>query len=151
MSAIFQRNEAVAERRDLFVQMIDAVDLVTPRTGLVLAVQIVKAGQAAYADAAETWVEIGAGTYRIRLAAADLDTPGTAMLRIAAEGAATQFVPIQVAEFPGEIHLAKAALANARRHTIDTGVNEILDDDGATVLRTLTPSETDGLITLTAS
>ncbi len=40
-----------------------------------------------------------------------------------------------------ELRLAKAMLANKRRHTVSTGVDEVFDDDGTTVLRTLTPSD----------
>jgi len=50
-----------------------------------------------------------------------------------------------------ELHLAKAALVNKRQHTIATGVDVIKDNDGATTLRTLTPSETAGVITVTPS
>ena len=45
--------------------------------------------------------------------------------------------------------LTKAALANKREHTIDTGVDVIKDDDGTTTLRTLTPSESNGVVTVT--
>lgn len=38
-----------------------------------------------------------------------------------------------------EMHLAKAMLANKRTHTISTGVDKIFDDDGTTLLRTMTP------------
>jgi len=50
-----------------------------------------------------------------------------------------------------ELHLVKAALVNQREHTIDTGVNVIKDDDGVTTLRTLTPDESDGVVTITPS
>jgi len=50
-----------------------------------------------------------------------------------------------------ELHLAKSALVNMRRHTVATGVDVILDDDGQTELVTLTPSEQDGVITVTPS
>ena len=50
-----------------------------------------------------------------------------------------------------ELHLAKAALVNKRLHTITTGVDVIKDNDGTTTLRTLTPSETAGVITVTPS
>lgn len=49
---------------------------------------------------------------------------------------------------PAELHLCKAALVNKRQHTIDTGVDRIYDDDGTTVLRTMTPSETDGIVAI---
>ncbi|MEE9293508.1 MAG: hypothetical protein V3W34_00885 [Phycisphaerae bacterium] len=40
-----------------------------------------------------------------------------------------------------EVHLAKAMLANKRVHTISTGVDEVYDDDGLTLLRTMTPTD----------
>lgn len=49
----------------------------------------------------------------------------------------------------GELHLAKAALVNKRLHTIATGLDVIKDDDGVATLRTLTPSETAGVIMVT--
>lgn len=145
---LYQWNETQDERRDLFVQMVSETDYATPMTGLPLTVEIVKAGASVYAAIAGSVTEVGAGTYRVRLAAADLDTEGEAMLKASAPGAVTQHVPLQVARFPDEVHLAKAALVNLRTHTIDTGVNVIKDDDGTTTLRTLTPSETDGVITI---
>lgn len=50
-----------------------------------------------------------------------------------------------------ELHLAKAALTNKRVHTVATGVDLIKDNDDSTTLRTLTPSETAGVITVTPS
>ena len=73
------------------------------------------------------------------------------MLKVTASAAAIQFVPIEVVRFPGEVHLAKAALVNARTHVIDTGVDQIKDDDGQTTLRELTPSEENGVVTVTPS
>ena len=131
--------------------MVDESDFVTPKTGLTLAVQMTKAGTSSYSAISGSSSEIGSGTYKISLAAADLDTEGEAMLKVTATGAATQFVPLEVVRFPDEVHLAKAALANARTHTIDTGVDEIKDDDGETTLRTLTPSEENGVITVEVS
>ncbi len=151
MSTLFQQNESVAARRDLFVQMVDSADHVTPKTGLTLTVQIAKAGGSSYAGIAGTSAEVGSGTYRISLAAGDLDTLGAAMLRVTADGAVGQYVPIQVVRFLDEVHLAKAALANARTHMIDTGVDAIKDDDGTTTLRTMTPTEEEGIITVTPS
>lgn len=148
---LFQQNESVASRRDLFVQMVDGVDHLTPKTGLSLSVQLVKAGGTSYAAFAGSWSEVSDGTYRVRLAAADLDTLGQAMLKVTAGGAAAQYVPIQVVRFLDEAHLAKAALVNGRRHSVATGVNEVLDDDGATVLRTLTPEESAGVVSVVAS
>ncbi len=142
-------DEPVASRRDLFVVMVTEDDYVTPLSGLMLAVEIVKAGESAFAAIGGNVIEIGAGTYRIRLAVSDLETEGDAMLKVSATGSVTQFVPLQVVRFLDEVHLAKAALVNLRTHTIETGVNVIKDDDGVATLRTLTPSETDGVITIT--
>ena len=147
----FQKNEGTVALRDLFVQMVNESDFVTPVTGLTLTVQIVKAGGSSYANVAGSSAEIGNGTYKISLAASDLDTVGDAMLKVTAPGAAQQSVPIQVVQFIDEVHLAKAALVNRREHTVDTGVDVIKDDDDATTLRTLTPSETGGVVTVAAS
>jgi hypothetical protein len=145
----FSQGEPVAARRDIFVQMVDESDHATPATGLSLAVRMVKADQSAYAPIAGGWLEIGDGTYRVRLDPADLDTEGEAMLQVTAAGAVAQYVPVQVGRLAEDVHLAKAALVNARTHVIDTGVDEIRDDDGAAVLRTLIPTEQDGVITIT--
>ncbi|MHC4445646.1 MAG: hypothetical protein ACYTBZ_01540 [Planctomycetota bacterium] len=147
----YQKNESTVAERDLFIQMVDEDNLVTPETGLSLTVEVVKAGESSYSAISGSSSEIGNGTYKISLAAADLDTVGEAMLKITATGAANQYVPIQVVKFLDEIHLAKAALANKREHTIDTGVDAIKDDDGTTTLRTLTPSESNGVVTVTPS
>ncbi|HOQ88207.1 MAG TPA: hypothetical protein PLQ89_21090, partial [Phycisphaerae bacterium] len=111
---------------------------------------IVKAGANQYVAYAGVTSEVGSGTYRVRLAAGDLDTPGAAMLEVTAAGADNRYVPIQVVRFMHEIHLAKAALVNTRTHVVETGVDWIMDDDGDTVLATLTPSEQDGVITISA-
>ena len=147
----FQQSESIAARRDLFVQMVSEDDGVTPETELSLTVEIVKAGGSSYAGIAGGSSEIGSGTYKISLAAGDLDTVGRAMVKITATGALDQFVPIEVVKFLDEIHKAKAALVNKRTHTIDTGVDVIKDDDGETTLRTLTPTESGGVVTVTPS
>ena len=127
----------------------DGAARVTPKSGLSPTVQIVKAGGSSYGNIAGTWAEVGSGTYRIGLAPADVDTAGAAMLKVTADGAVAQYVPLQVVRFIDEVHLAKAALVNARTHTIETGVDAIKDDDGTTVLRTLTPGESGGVVTVT--
>jgi hypothetical protein len=158
---LFKQNESTAARRELFVTMLDEADYATPKSGLTLSVEIVKAGGTAFAAIAGSSSEIGAtGTYKIALAVGDLDTPGPAMLRISATGAVAQFVPLTVVGYDpfdaaglglSELHLAKATLANKRTHSVETGVNVIKDDDGATTLLTLTPSEADGVVTVTPS
>jgi len=147
----YQQNETQAVRRDLFVQMVDESDYVTPSTGLTLTVHIAKAGTSSYATISGSVTEISDGTYRIRLAAGDLDTVGESMLKIAASGSVTQYAPLQVTTALDEIHVSKAALVNLRTHTVDTGVDVIKDDDGTTTLRTMTPSESSGVVTVTPS
>lgn len=146
-----QQHESISQRRQILIQMVDAADYATPRTGLVLAVQIVKPGGAQYVSSGATVVEIGYGTYRVELTSSDLDTLGSAMLKVTAPGAANQYVPVQIVRFLDEVHLAKAALVNARSHVIETGVNQIKDDDGVTVLRTLKPDESAGTVTITVN
>jgi hypothetical protein len=148
---LLQHNESVAGRRDIFLQMLDAADHITPKSGLTLSLQLVKAGDAQYQPCAGSSSEIGAGTYRVRLDPSDLDTLGAAMLQATAPGADNRYVPIQVVRLIEEIHLAKAALVNARSHVVESGVDQVRDDDGITILRTLTPSEVDGTITVSVS
>lgn len=143
---LLQHNESVAQRRDVFVQMVDSADHVTPKPGLTLSMQMAKAGDTQYRSCAGAASEIGDGTYRIRLDPSDLDTLGAAVLKVTASGADNRYVAIQVVRFLDEVHLAKAALVNARSHVVETGVDQIRDDDGITVLRTLVPSEEDGVI-----
>ena len=147
----FQQSESVAARRDLFVQMVSDDDGLTGATGLSLTVEIVKAGGSDYAGIAGSDAEISDGTYKISLAAGDLDTVGGAMLKITATDALPQLVPIQIVTSLDEAHYAKAALVNKREHTVATGVDVIMDDDGETPLITMTPSEIDGVVTLTPS
>lgn len=40
-----------------------------------------------------------------------------------------------------ELHLSKAMLANKRVHTVSTGVDRVYDDNGTTLLRTMTPTD----------
>jgi hypothetical protein len=148
---LFQQSESVAARRDLPVFMVDATDRVTAETGLTLTVEILKAGTTTFSAFSGDYDEAEHGLYQVHLAAGDLDTIGAAMLRITASGAATQFVPIQVVRMLDEVHLAKAALVNRREHTVDTGVDVIKDDDGSATLRTMTPSEADGVVTVAPS
>jgi len=138
---LFQKSESVAAKRDIFVQMVDDDDLVTPKTGLTLTVQIVKAGGSEYGAIAGSSSEIGSGTYKVSLAAGDLDTEGEAMLKITATGAVDQFVPLEVANLFADLHLTRAIMGNSRVHEITTGIDRVKDDDDETTLRTLTPAE----------
>lgn len=40
-----------------------------------------------------------------------------------------------------ELHIAFAMLSNKRVHTVSTGVDVIMDNDGSTTLRTMTPTD----------
>ncbi len=64
----------------------------------------------------------------------------------------TKTSPLPDASDPGaELHLAFAALVNKLTHTIATEVDVVYDDNGTDVLKTLTPSEASGTITVTPS
>lgn len=51
--------------------------------------------------------------------------------------------PAQVTALLAELHQCKAALVNRQAQTIATGVVQFFDDDGVTVVRTLTPTVND--------
>jgi len=105
----------------------------------------------------------GSGDYAIALNAADTATPGRLRVSIARPGALPVWMDFTILppktydrlfasdQLAEEVHLAKAALVNARSHVIETGVDEIKDDDGAALLRTLTPGESGGIVTITPS
>ncbi len=48
---------------------------------------------------------------------------------------------IAVESDESELHVAFAMLANKRVHTISTGVDVVMENDGATPLRTMTPTD----------
>ena len=50
-----------------------------------------------------------------------------------------------------ELHLAHQAVIGHRDHVVATGVDQVYDSDGETVLKVLTPTEVDGTVTLTPS
>ncbi len=97
--------------------------------------------------------EIGTtGIYRFSLTASEMDATTVAVVAVDAAGG--EWDPLAVVlhtALADELHLAKAALANQREHTIASGLDVIKDDDGSTTIRTLTPSEADGVITVTPS
>lgn len=97
--------------------------------------------------------EIGStGVYRFTLTAVEMDA--TTVTVVAVDAAGGEWDPLTVSigtSLAEEIHLAKAALVNKREHTVASGVDVIKDDDGSTTIRTLTPSELDGVITVTPS
>lgn len=146
----FAKSEAVAARRDLFAEMLDSGG--APKTGLTLTVTIVKAGGTAFGAIGGSSSEIETtGTYKISLAAADLDTEGEAMIRIVAAGAVTQTVPIAVRSFPNDAALARKMLLNKKVKVLTTGVLTLYDDNGTTELKILTPSTTVDDFTVTPS
>ena len=102
----FQQNDSRSALRDIFVQMVDENDFVTAVTGLIvtpdstveITAEIVKAGESAYISTVGVFTEIGDGTYKLSLAAADIDTLGQAQIKIEGDGCATQFIPIEVVD-----------------------------------------------------
>jgi len=48
---------------------------------------------------------------------------------------------VAVSSDEAELHTAFAMVANERVHTVSTGVDVILDNDGTTTLRTMTPTD----------
>ncbi len=115
-------------------------------------VKVVKDGGAP-ANIAALPTEIGTtGVYRFSLSASEMDAATVAVVCVDAAG--SEWDPLTIVlqtAVADELHLAKAALVNLREHTIATGVDVIKDDDGSTTIRTLTPSEADGVITVTPS
>jgi hypothetical protein len=92
------------------------------------------------------------GVYRFSLTASEMNATTIAVVCVDASG--SEWNPLTVilnTALADELHLAKAALANTREHTIATGVDVIKDDDDSTAIRTLTPNESDGVITVTPS
>jgi len=115
-------------------------------------VKVIKDGGAP-ANIAALPTEIGTtGVYRFSLTASEMNATTIAVVCVDAAG--SEWDPLTIVlhtAIADELHLAKAALANKREHTVATGVDLIKDDDGSTTIRTLTPSETDGVITVTPS
>ncbi len=115
-------------------------------------VKVIKDGGAP-ANISALPTEIGTtGVYRFSLSASEMDAATVAVVCVDAAG--SEWDPLTIVlqtAVADELHLAKAALVNLREHTIATGVDVIKDDDGSTTIRTLTPSEADGVITVTPS
>ncbi len=94
----------------------------------------------------------GTGVYRFSLTASEMNATTIAVVCVDAAG--SEWDPLTITlntMIADELHLAKAALTNMREHTVATGVDVIKDDDDSTTIRTLTPSEADGVITVTPS
>ena len=115
-------------------------------------VKVIKDGGAP-ANISSLPTEIGTiGVYRFSLSASEMDAATVAVVCVDAAGG--EWDPLTIVlhtAIADELHLAKAALANKREHTVATGVDVIKDDDDSTTIRTLTPSEADGVITVTPS
>ena len=115
-------------------------------------VKVIKDGGAP-ANIAALPTEIGTtGVYRFSLSASEMDA--ATITDVCVDAAGSEWDPLTIVlhtAIADELHLAKAALANKREHTVATGVDVIKDDDDSTTIRTLTPSEADGVITVTPS
>ncbi len=121
----------------------------------------------AFADVTVTVTEREAGWYHAQLSVSHTDTLGLLTLVFAASGVkqvnnqllvrAVTIDDLVRAKSPAElldadkVNLGAKALVNRREHTVATGVDRIFDDDGVTVLRTLTPSEEDGVVAVSPS
>ena len=115
-------------------------------------VKVIKDGGAP-ANISALPTEIGTtGVYRFSLTASEMNATTIAVVCVDAAG--SEWDPLTIVlqtAVADELHLAKAALVNLREHTVATGVDVIKNDDGSTTIRMLTPSEADGVITVTPS
>lgn len=163
-----RKDESTAARRRVPLFVVDAVDGLTTETGEASGQPQVSKNGGAFANTTNALTAIGSGAYYVELTAAELDTAGFLAVRYKSAETAEAQTFVQVVEGLAEdvwdapvsahatagttgeeLHLAKAALVNLREHTIATGVDAIKDNDGTTTLRTMTPSETDGVVTVT--
>ena len=147
------RRKSVAANFD--APLIDSASRPNYKSSATLAagdVKVIKDGGAP-ANITALPTEIGTtGVYRFSLT--DSEMNATTIAVVCVDAAGSEWDPLTIVlqtAIADELHLAKAALANKREHTIATGVDVIKDDDGTTTIRTLTPSEADGVITVTPS
>ncbi len=140
---------------DFEIPLIDSAGRPNYKSSATLAagdIKVIKDGGAAV-NISTLPTELGTtGVYRFTLTASEMDATLTTVVGVDAAG--SEWDPVTVSLYTvlaDEQHLAKAALVNLREHTIASGVDVIKDDDGATTIRTLTPSESDGVITVTPS
>jgi hypothetical protein len=129
---LFSRDETIAAKRDICVAMQLDSDTPTPAIGVEPVVSICKAGAGTFTTITGSVAEVtiageATGTFRISLAAADLDTEGAAILYVAAPGAATQLIPIEVVLLHDEVHSAKATVegTDTKVDTVDGVVDAI--------------------------
>jgi len=96
----FSQNESDADLREVDFQMVSDTDGITGATGLTITVEIVKAGESAYAaiegGSSEPITEVGDGTYKVELGAGDLDTLGGGTLKFTATNALNNFINFTV-------------------------------------------------------
>ena len=120
---------------------------------------------AAFGAMTVTITERENGWYQLQLSTAHTDTIGLLTLTFTATGIkqVNQQYLVRVvmvddlmrAKTPADlldadkVNLGAKALVNKREHTVATGVDQVYDDNGTTLLRTLTPSESGGVITVT--
>jgi hypothetical protein len=115
---LLQQSEATAERRRIFVYLVDATDNETPETAIAIAageLQLSKNG-AAFADGAGTFTHVGAGIYRYEATAGELDTVGVLIMKIVDAAANISITYAQVVPWdPYSSDFATAgALANVQ-------------------------------------
>lgn len=130
-----------------------------PKTGLTVAVRVVRSSDGQYLKNDGTWVASPAdepsaaqwdsahlpGVYYWDFALPDALT--TYLVRFDGSSEAAnqhQFAWLEAVKAgDADLHTAKAVLANRQKQTISTGVVTVYDDDGATALLTLTPEVDD--------
>jgi hypothetical protein len=88
------KDEAAANNRTLFVDLVLSADHNVPLTGATVSGFIWKPGASAFAAMAGAVTEVGFGLYKVVLAAGDVDTEGFGVLRFTAASAADRLVPI---------------------------------------------------------
>ncbi len=139
-------------------------DAVTGKVDANFTKRISKNG-AAFAAMSVTITERENGWYHLQLSTAHADTVGLLTLTFTATGikqvngqylvramTVDDLVRSKTATDlldTDKVNLGAKALVNKREHTVATGVDKVYDDDGSTLLRTLTPSESGGVITVT--
>ncbi len=155
-------------------KLVDEYDFATPQVGRSPAVEISRNG-GAFAAVSGSASEIGWGWYRVSLSAVETDAD-VLILRAIATGCAQAdevfYPPTQTADsavasvadavlgepitdhkglsgsLASAVNLICRAVAGKRDQTIATGVIRVFDSDGTTILATLTPGESGGVLTL---
>lgn len=144
-------DEATAARRRVPLFLVDATDDITPETGEGDEQPQISKNGGSFTNTAATLVHVGNGLYYVELTAGEVDTEGWIVVRYKSADTTERQVLCAITGRDAEIHACKAMLLNKLTHVVSTGVTRIFDDDGSTVLYTLTPSESGGTITRTPS